>query len=205
MFEGKEGMICMKYNICKVLMVVFTLCFLCGCDERVPSDVREVSETQNSETQSEITDSIISKADLTQRETFYLQSLVGNVDPVAFDAMWNQDFHLLTYKIYNFEDNDWHEVTNGSYKLEGKKAWIVVGTNLTELNISIGDGKSRYEKNEEINIQSLGNCLENPAILQKGRKYHNLSVCLCILSDKTDCPHDTYGSFSLSGMESRRR
>ena len=157
----------MKHKICKILLVIFTLCFLYGCDERVPSDVAEVSENKNSETKSEITESIISKADLTQRESFYLQLLVGNEDPVAFDAMWNQDFHSLTYKIYNYENHDWHEVTKGSYELEGKMAWIVVGTNLTELNISIGNGDSRYEKNGETTIKSLGNFSGDQAILQK--------------------------------------
>lgn len=36
----------MKNNTCKIFLIIFTLCFLYGCDERVPSDVVEVSETQ---------------------------------------------------------------------------------------------------------------------------------------------------------------
>ena len=167
----------MKNNICKVLLIIFTLCFLYGCDERIPSDVAEVSETQNSETQSGITKSIISKADLTQREIFLFDALSMYEQPVAFDAMWHEDFHNLNYKLYSFENNDWNQIREDDFGLENNMVLIAVGFDLSSFNISIysrdkEEGRGTRRENQSENDYSNVDDIEilNKQEIEKGKE-----------------------------------
>lgn len=167
----------MKNNICKVLLIIFTLCFLYGCDERIPSDVAEVSETQNSETQSGITKSIISKADLTQREKFLFDALSMYEQPVAFDAMWNEDFHNLNYKLYSFENNGWNQIREDDFELENNIVLIAVGFDLSSFNISIysrdkEEGRGTRRENQSENDYSNVDDIEilNKQEIEKGKE-----------------------------------
>ena len=139
----------MKHKVYKIMVAVFVLCFIFGCDENTDKDIGRNSEKQNTESRSVITESVISEAELTPREDFYLNSFAKAIKIAAFDAVYSKDFHSLTYKLYNFKNNQWHKMREGSYDLEGNIVWIVARTDLTEFNIAFGDGKTMISEGSE--------------------------------------------------------
>lgn len=167
----------MKNNTCKIFLIIFTLCFLYGCDERVPSDVVEVSEIQNSETQSGITKSIISKADLTQRETFLFDALSMYEQPVAFDAIWHEEFHSLNYRLYIFENNGWNQIREDDFELENNIVLVAVGFDLSSFKISIysrdkaesrGTRRENQSENDYSNVYDIE--ILNEQEIEKGKE-----------------------------------
>lgn len=158
----------MKYKIYKIMSAFFILCFVFGCDENTDKDIGRNAENQNAESRSVITESVISEAELTPREDFYLNSYAKGIKIAAFDAVYSKDFHSLTYKLYNFKNNQWHKIREGSYNLEGNTAWIVAGTDLTDFNIAFGDGKTMTSEGSEP-LSHIHNAKQRDAVLKESR------------------------------------
>lgn len=154
-------------KICKIMLALFIVCFLAGCEQNVSEEAGKSVGNQKTEDKSQITKSVISKAELTPKEEFYLNTSASGGTPVAFDTVYSKDFHSMTYKVYNFENGKWNEIDKGTYDLEDNMLWIVVEENLTELTISVGNGKTYHSKNEEMPVKHLNNFVADYKTLEK--------------------------------------